>query len=113
MQSIKSNSFNYLFTLELEKTGSRRLNGKVIQKTFSIPKEQINKIFLDQYYFGHSQKTNLNYLDYLVEGYKERISDLVHIELLKRPKRSDLIYLHNKFEKWLATAEIEVKEINI
>lgn len=113
MQSIKSNAFNYVFTLELEKTGSRRLNGKLITKTFSIPREQINKIFPDQYLFGHSQKTNLNYLDYLVEGYKERISDLVHNELLKKPKRSDLIYLHNKFEKWLSSAEIEVKEINV
>ena len=113
MQSIKSNTFNYVFTLELEKTGSRRLNGKVLTKTFSIPRKQINKIFMDQYYFGHSQKTNLNYLDYLVEGYKERISDLVHNELLKKPKRSDLIYLHNKFEKWLANTEIKVKDLNV
>jgi hypothetical protein len=105
--------FVYELSIELNKTSVKDLNNKIISKEFTIEKNKINKIFENQFVFGSSKKMDLSYIDYLIQGFKEKISEFVENEILKKDKYIDLIISDiNIFEKWLIDSEIKVKELN-
>lgn len=103
---------NYEFSLQLDKTGNIEMNGKTIYKNYKIPKVEINKIFENKYKFGFTNKTDLYYLDYLVEEFKYKVCELIEDSYLSENINSLLfINRQNRFEEWLKNAEITIKEI--
>lgn len=103
---------NYEFSLQLDRTGTLELNGKTIYKKYKIPKIEINKIFENKYKFGFTNKTDLYYLDFLVEEFKYKIAEFVEDAYIKEQINSLLfIKRQNKFEEWLKNVEITIKDL--
>ena len=108
----KSTHFQFELSIKLSRTGFTSLNGKIITQNFKVQRDQLNKVFKNQYIFGTPYKRDLKQLDYLVQGFKEKVSEKINEEIMKDMGRIDLIVTRqNRFDEWLANTEIIVKEI--
>ena len=109
---LNKECFKYEFSIVLKRTGIIELDNKTFYKNFRVPKEQINKVFKDQYIFGTTKKTNLLHLDYLEQVFKHQIIDKIENEyVLKDFAPSVFIDKQIVFEDWLKGAKITIKEI--
>lgn len=107
-----STHFNFELSIELNRTGIYELNGKTICQNFAVQRDQLNKVFKDQYVFGTKFKRDLKQLDYLIQGFKEKVSENITNEIMKDISRIDLIIeRQNRFDEWLINAEVIIKEI--
>jgi hypothetical protein len=107
----KSTHFQFELSIELKRTGIYSLNDKTICQNFTIQKELLNKVFKDQYIFGTPFKRDLKHIDYLIQGFKEKVSEKISGEIMKDMGRIDLIVTRqNRFDEWLTGAEVVIKE---
>lgn len=107
-----STHFNFELSIKLNRTGICELNGKTICQNFKVQREQLNKVFKNQYIFGTPFKRDLKQLDYLIEVFKEKVSENITDEIMKNMSRIDLIVKRqNRFDDWLVNAEVIIKEI--
>ena len=108
----ESTNFEFELSVKLNRTGIFLLNGKTITQKFRVPREQLNKVFKNQYIFGTKYKRDLKQLDYLVQGFKEKVSDKINIEIMNDSRRFEIVLTRqNRFEEWLKNIEINIKEI--
>ena len=107
-----STHFQFELSIKLNRTGIHSLNGKIITQNFTVQRELLNKVFKNQYIFGTPYKRDLKQLDYLVQGFKEKVSEKISEEIMKDMGRIDLIVTRqNRFDEWLANTEVAIKEI--
>lgn len=109
---LNKECFKYEYSIVLKRTGIIELDDKTFYKNFRVPKEQINKVFKDQYIFGTTKKTDLLHLDYLEQVFKNQIIDKIENEyVLQDFEPSVFIDKQIVFEDWLKGAKITIKEI--
>jgi hypothetical protein len=107
-----STHFRFELSIQLNRTGLYSLNGKTICQNFTMPREQLNKVFKNQYIFGTQYKRDLKQLDYLKQGFKEKVSEKIHSKIMDDSDRLDLIIERgNRFDEWLTKTEITIKEL--
>ena len=107
-----STHFQFELSIKLNRTGIHSLNGQIITQNFTVQRELLNKVFKNQYIFGTPYKRDLKQLDYLVQGFKEKVSEKISAEIMKDMCRIDLIVTRqNRFDEWLANTEVAIKEI--
>ena len=108
----KTTHFEFELSIELNRTGSRRLNGKTICQNFTIQRNLLNKVFKNQYIFGTPFKRDLKHIDYLIQGFKEKVSENISDVIMKDMGRIDLIVTRqNRFDQWLSNADVKIKDL--
>jgi len=109
---LNKDCFKYEFSVVLKRTGIIELDNKTFYKNFRIPKEQINKVFKDQYIFGTTEKTELVYLEYLEQVFKNQVIDKIENEFVKKDFSPE-VFIEKQivFEDWLKEVKINIKEL--